>query len=180
MRFCALRENGADGDALPTHVRTPEGQVLPVFGDALAADVARRYGARVEMMHFNQGIFDDACLSVIALETVREIGRLAGIGTDARRFRPNVVVRAARGVPFEEDDWVGGEITFGAGDDAPAMTVTKRDVRCAMVNLDPDGGAPAPDVLKAVVRTNQNNAGVYGAVTAVGRLAVGQPRVLWR
>jgi hypothetical protein len=43
-----------------------------------------------------------------------------------------------------------------------------------MVNLDPDSASPAPEVLKAVVRANQNNAGIYGAVTRVGRLAVGQ------
>jgi hypothetical protein len=34
--------------------------------------------------------------------------------------------------------------------------------------------SPAPEVLKAVVRANQNNAGIYGAVTRIGRLAVGQ------
>ena len=38
----------------------------------------------------------------------------------------------------------------------------------------------APEVLKAVVRANGNNAGVYGAVTRVGGLAVGQPILLWR
>jgi uncharacterized protein len=53
-----------------------------------------------------------------------------------------------------------------------------RDVRCSMVNLDPDSASPAPEVLKAVVRVNQNNAGVYGAVTRIGRLAVGQTVVL--
>ena len=52
--------------------------------------------------------------------------------------------------------------------------VTMRDVRCSMVNLDPDSAAPAPEMLKAVVRVNQNNAGIYGAVTRIGRLAVGQ------
>jgi len=43
-----------------------------------------------------------------------------------------------------------------------------------MVNLDPDSAASAPEVLKAVVRANQNYAGIYGAVTRIGRLAVGQ------
>jgi hypothetical protein len=43
-----------------------------------------------------------------------------------------------------------------------------------MVNLDPDSASPAPEMLKAVVRANQNNAGIYGAVTRIGRLAVGQ------
>jgi uncharacterized protein YcbX len=48
------------------------------------------------------------------------------------------------------------------------------DVRCSMVNLDPDSAKSAPEVLKAVVRANQNNAGIYGTVTRTGRLSVGQ------
>ena len=91
-----------------------------------------------------------------------------------RRFRPNIVVRSLRSVPFQEDEWVGGVLSFGEGDDAPAITVTMRDVRCSIVNLDPDSASPAPEVLKAVVRANQNNAGIYGAVTRIGRVAVGQ------
>ena len=43
-----------------------------------------------------------------------------------------------------------------------------------MVNLDPDSASAAPEMMKAVVRANQNNAGIYGAVTRIGRLAVGQ------
>jgi hypothetical protein len=37
-----------------------------------------------------------------------------------------------------------------------------------------DTASSAPEVLKVVVRANQNNAGIYGAVTRIGRLAVGQ------
>jgi uncharacterized protein YcbX len=171
------REDGAMGD-LPTHVRTPNGEALPVFGEDLATDVGRRYGAPVEMMQLNNGIFDEASVSVIALDTVREIGRLAGQSPDVRRFRPNVVVRSLRSVPFQEDEWLGGVLSFGEGDDAPAITVTMRDVRCSMVNFDPDSAKTAPEVLKAVVRTNQNTAGIYGAVTRIGRLAVGQTILL--
>ena len=39
-------------------------------------------------------------------------------------------------------------------------------------------GSPAPKVLKAVVRTHQNTAGIYGTVTRIGRLAVGQTMFL--
>jgi uncharacterized protein YcbX len=126
------------------------------------------------MMQLNQGIFDEATISVIASDTVREIGRLTGRSTDVRPFRPNVVVRLRRSVPFQEDEWVGHMLCFGEGNDAPAITVTMRDVRCSMVNLDPDSASSAPEVLKAIVRANQNNAGIYGAVTRIGRLAVGQ------
>jgi uncharacterized protein YcbX len=167
------REDGAQGD-LPALVRTPDGEEIPVFGEELAAEVGRRYGAPVQMMQLKHGIFDDACISVIALDTVHEIGRLAGLPPDVRRFRPNIVVRLLRPVPFQEDEWLGGVLHFGEGDDAPAVTVTMRDVRCSMVNFDPDSARPAPEVLKAVVRANQNNAGIYGTVTRTGRVAVGQ------
>ena len=173
------REDGAQGDLhLPTHVRTPDGQEMPVFGEDLAAEVGRRYGAPVQMMQLRHGIFDEATVSVIAFDTVREIGRLAGRSLDVRRFRPNVLVRLLRSVPFQEDEWVGGVLSFGEGVDAPAIAVTMRDIRCSMVNFDPDSASPAPEVLKAVVRAHQNTAGIYGAVTRTGRLAVGQTILL--
>ena len=171
------REDGAQED-LPTHVRTPDGQEMPVFGEDLAAEIGRRCGGAVQMMHLRHGIFDDASISVIAFDTVREIGRLAGVSPDVRRFRPNVVVRSLRPAPFQEDEWLGGVLLFGNGDDAPAITVTTRDVRCSMVNLHPDTASPAPEVMKAIVRANQNNAGIYGAVTRIGRIAVGQTVML--
>jgi hypothetical protein len=75
-------------------------------------------------------------------------------------------------------EWLGGVLSFGEGDDAPAIAVTMHDVRCSMLNLNPDSASPAPEVLKAVVRANQNNAGIYGAVTRIGRLAAGQTILL--
>src|SRR6267378_1260671 len=184
LLFTPHRNADADADRaqgdphLPTHIRTPDGEEMPVFGDDLAAEVGRRYGAPVQMMQLKHGIFDEASISVIAFDTVRAISRLAGRSPDVRRFRPNVVVRLLRPAPFQEDEWVGGVLSFGEEDDAPAITVTMRDVRCSMVNLDPDSASLAPEVLKAVVRANQNNAGVYGAVTRIGRLAVGQTILL--
>jgi len=167
------RKDSAEED-VPMYIRTPDGGEMAVFGDELAAEVGRRYGAPVQMMQLKQGIFDEACISVITSDTVREIGRLAERSLDMRRFRPNVAVRLLRPVPFQEDEWLGSVLSFGEKDDAPAITVTMRDVRCSMVNLDPDSAAAAPEVLKTIVRANQNNAGIYGAVTRVGRLSVGQ------
>lgn len=168
------RGDGSSGD-LATHVRTPDGEEMPVFAEELAAEVGRRYGSPVEMMQLKQGIFDDAPISVIAVDTVREISRLAGQTPDVRRFRPNVVVRLLQSLPFQEDTWVGSALSFGEGDDAPVITVATHDVRCSIVNLDPDSARSAPEVLKSVVRANNNNAGIYGVVTRMGRLAVGQP-----
>ena len=49
---------------------------------------------------------------------------------------------------------MGGVLMFGDGSDAPAITVTIRDVRCAMLNLDPESASPTPEMMKAVVRAN--------------------------
>ncbi len=181
LRYVPLRQQNDQDDVdddLPTHIRTPDGKVLPVFGKDggkdLAKELGRRYGAPVELMQLRNGIFDDAAISVIASETIREISQLAGVTPDVRRFRPNILVRLLRPVAFQEETWLGGMLTFGDDEHAPAIAVTMPDVRCSMVNFDPDTASPTPEVLKAVVRANKNHAGIYGTVTRTGILAVGQ------
>jgi len=126
LLFTPHRNADADADRaqgdhhLPTRIRTPDGEAMPVFSDDLANEVGRRCGASgaddaVEAWHL-----DEASISVIAFDTVREISRLAGQTPDARRFRPNVVVRLLRPVPFQEDEWLGGVLSFGKKDDDDA------------------------------------------------------------
>lgn len=167
---------GVDGtDGLPTHIRTPDGMDLPVFGRELADEIGRRHGAPVELMHLDRGIFDEASVSIITSSTIEALGSLSGQAPDVRRFRPNLVITTTPSLPFEEDRWVGGVLSFGEGDETAAVGITNRDDRCAMVNLDPDTARPAPQVLRAIVRDRGNKAGVYGTVTRRGPLAVGQP-----
>ena len=76
--------------------------------------------------------------------------------------------------PFEEDHWVGEILEFGCGGTGPAISITLRDKRCVMVNLDPDTAAADAEVMKTIVRMNENHAGVYGTVVRTGELCVGQ------
>lgn len=159
----------------PTHVRTPAGGELELRGEELAREVAERFGSTVELMKLKNGIFDDASVSVISLATIAGVGREAGVDLDRRRFRANIVLDTSDAEPFLEDRWVGGTLIFGDRGVGPAVSVTARDVRCVMINLDPDNAAHDPRVLKAAVRLNANNAGVYGTVVRTGAIAVGQP-----
>lgn len=170
----APKPSGGAGEGIPTHVRTPDGASLEVSGLELAADVGRRYGAPVEMVHLNRGIFDEASVSLISIATVEEIGRLVSQQPDVRRFRPNIVLAPVEPVAFGEERWVGGVLSFGEPQEA-AIFVTNHDERCAMVNIDPDSARLDPEVLKAIVRARDNKAGIYGAVTRKGRVTVGQP-----
>jgi uncharacterized protein YcbX len=178
--FAPQRRGAAAGGNLPTHVRTPEGEDLPLFGQELATEVGRRHGSPVEMIHLDRGIFDEASVSVITSATVGEIGRLAAGPPDVRRFRPNILIAAPRSAPFDEDEWVGGVLSFGEADEAAAIGITNRDERCSMVNLTPGSARPTAEVLKAIVRGRDNKAGVYGTVLRRGRLAVGQPVLFHR
>jgi len=175
----ALDEPG--GESLPTHVRTPHGLQLELRSAELNAEISRRCGSNVELMNLKHGIFDEATISVISLATMAGIGREAGLELDRRRFRANIVVDTERTEPFLEDEWVGGTLVFGdlseprgvgaAGE--PAVNVTMPDLRCVMINLDPETAEKDARVMKTVVRLNQNNAGVYATVVRTGQLRVG-------
>lgn len=158
----------------PTHVRTPDGEALGLRGEALREHISRRFGADVELMHLKHGIFDEAAVSVIAEVTMRAVLDHADRPFDPRRFRPNVVIETAPGAPFEEDGWVGKTLWFGTRASGAAVGATLRDERCMMINLDPDTAERHAAVMKAAVRVNGNNAGIYGTVLRVGEIRVGQ------
>ena len=174
--------NSKNGELLPTHVRTPDGKEYELRSDELREEVSRRYGSDVELMNLKSGIFDEACLSIISLGTVHAVERESGRDVDLRRFRPNVVIETNSAEPFEENRWVGRTLMFGEGNSGaaplaastPAIGVTMRDERCVMVNLDPDTAEKDSEVMKTVVRLNENYAGVYGTVVRTGELRVGQ------
>lgn len=161
------------GEPHPTHVRTPAGSHFELRSTELQAEIARRFGGGVELMNFKHGVFDEATISVISRATIASIGRESGLNLDRRRFRANIVLETVNTEPFREDDWVGQTLVFGDRDSGPAVCVTQRDVRCMMINLDPDTGAQDARVMKAVVRLNNNNAGVYAAVARSGTIRVG-------
>jgi uncharacterized protein YcbX len=166
------------GEPLPTRIRTPAGTEVELRSKELQSEIAARFGSSVELMRLKHGIFDDATISVISLATIAGIGREAGADLDRRRFRANILLETTDAEPFLEDGWVGGTLLFGNGDPRPAVSVTARDVRCMMINLDPDTAKQDARAMKTVVRLNGNNAGVYGTVVQTGTIHVGDPVAL--
>ncbi|HEX6187605.1 MAG TPA: MOSC domain-containing protein, partial [Pyrinomonadaceae bacterium] len=162
---------------LPTHVRTPDGNEYELQSNELREEISSRYGSNVEMMNLKAGVFDEASISVITSATLQCIGRESGRGIgscDVRRFRPNVVIETNSADGFEEDRWVGQTLMFGKDDDSAAVKIYMKDERCVMVNLDPDTAEKDSEVMKTVVRLNNNYAGGYGTVVRAGELRVGQ------
>jgi len=160
-------------EALPSRVRTPKGEELELHGEALRAELTNAHGAPVELMQLKNGIFDDAALSIITMNAVAAVTGEAGVDADVRRFRPNLLIETTSGSSFPEDAWVGRTLRIGEGEDAPAVSVCVRDVRCVMLNLDPDTAVSDARLLKASARINETCAGVYAMVIKTGPVRVG-------
>jgi uncharacterized protein len=159
---------------LPTHVRTPDGAELKLQSEELQNEISQRHGSPVELMQLKHGIFDDAVVSLINVATVREVEREADRRLDVLRFRPNIIIESSGVEPFAEDQWVGKTLRFGAGDNGPAVSITMRDLRCVMINLDPETAEADSSVMKAALRLNANYAGVYATVIRSGELRIDQ------
>ena len=151
-------------NASPVLVRTPSGGEFDVADPALAAEL----GPGVRVIKQDRGVFDTMPLSLLTTQTLASLGRLAGVGLAAGRFRPNLLVEACGG-DFPEDAWVGRVLRIGG----LRMRVDQRDQRCVMVTIDPVTLRRNPAILRAIARERDARLGVYGSTTEPGRLAVG-------
>jgi uncharacterized protein len=165
--------DGADGDGRTLRVVTPEGEELEAHGAELRERLSQAHGQPVELFHWKHGMYDEAPLSLISTSTLTALERASGRELDVRRFRPNIVVEAASGEPFAEDSWIGHVIAFGSRAPAAAMSVSRRDLRCHMINLDPETAAPDLRILRAVSQSHDAYAGVYGSTFKTGTVRVG-------
>ena len=159
---------------LPTHVRTPDGAELELESEDLRNEVSQRHGSPVQLMQLKHGIFDEAAVSLINVATIREVEREADRPLEVLRFRPNILIESHGVEPFAEDKWVGKTLRFGTDDDGPAVSITLRDLRCVMINLDPETAEADSSVMKAALRLNTNHAGVYATVIRSGELRIDQ------
>jgi uncharacterized protein len=173
LLYCPCDFDESSGELLPTRVQTPSGDLHEIGGNQLRHEIGERIGCKIEIMTLKHGIFDDSPISLIATTTVSHIYKQAGIASDNRRFRANIVVNLDEPAPFAEDDWIGRVIGFGKDKPHAAIYVTKRDVRCKMIGLDPDTAEHDPSVVMAAVELNENNAGVYGTVVCTGTINFG-------
>jgi len=152
-------------DASRTVVHTPSGAALDVIDPALAAEL----GDGVRVIKQDRGVFDTMPLSLVSTQTLGALGELAGRELDAQRFRPNLLIEAADGAPYQEEAWVGAVLRIGG----MRMRIDRRDERCVIVNVDPETTERDPTVLRTLARERQSCAGVYGSTVEPGRVAIG-------
>jgi uncharacterized protein YcbX len=155
---------GADGREYPVGDGSADAFFRRESGDP-GVSVARE----AQVSHF-----DEEPISLIGSATLQWVEReLSGVATDARRFRPNLVVRTSE--PFTEESWVGRTVRVGAGDDAVELVFSHVLSRCVMTCVPQDDLPPAPGMLKMLaLRVGQPlRLAVVGAVARAGVVRLG-------
>jgi uncharacterized protein YcbX len=151
----------------------PDGVTLRGDDPAIHTRLSDTLGINVELSHeADISHFDAGPIHLVTTASLRALGALlAQDGTDARRFRPNIVVETG-GEGFVEDDWEGREILLG---DAVRLRVTKQTERCVMVNFAWDELREEPRALRALAQAHDACMGVYADVLIPGLLRTGAP-----
>jgi uncharacterized protein len=162
----------AEPEDLALDVLTPAGAVVAVEDPALMAMLGEglRGDNQLTLVRSDRALTDCRPVSLISLQTVRQIEGELGRPVDKRRFRANVYLDLASGDGFSEDELVGRRLRLGP---KAVVAVLERDPRCKMISLDPDTGEHDPEVLRKVAQAHEAFAGVYCAVLVEGVLSAG-------
>lgn len=118
---------------------------------------------------------DLAPLHAITTATVQHVG------TEALRYRPNLVIATPPDYPpYAENDWVGGQLLVGE----TRLRILKPTSRCAVPTLEHGALPQAPHALRTLVAENRLRApgsgrvpcaGVYLEVLTAGTINAGDP-----
>lgn len=154
-------------------VRTPAGRDFAVDSEELLFELTERFGKPVHLMQLWSGIFDAMDVSLITTATVLSVAQLCGRELDVRRFRPNIVIEAQDDKAFPEDKWIGHQVVFGARPDSLRLRLKRKDVRCKVVNVDPESGDTDSSIFRQIVIDRKSMAGVYGTTDWPGTVQVG-------
>jgi len=171
MEAMRIAPGATPGNAGPNDldldVITPSGGVLPVDDPALLESLAGglRGEHSLSLIRSDRALTDCRPVSLISLQSIRQIGEEVGLTLDKLRFRANIYLDLTAGEGFGEDNLIGRKLRIGA--DAMIM-VLERDPRCKMISLDPANGAHDPKIFRSLARTHEANAGVYCAVLIEG------------
>ncbi len=107
-------------------------------------------------------------VSIINLDSVRDLERVTRQPVDPIRFRGNLMIDGAR--PWQEFDWVGRVVTLGG----TRLSVVEPIGRCAATNVDPATGNRDLNIPKTLMSGfGHSNCGVYARVESAGSVTVG-------
>jgi uncharacterized protein YcbX len=160
----------ATGRAVRLTRTRPEGARLERLSPLVEANAGELTTGIVARGTTGPSFVDFAAVHVVSTGTLSALARAhPRHRVDARRFRPNVVVRMVDDVPFVENTWPGRTLAFGHN---AVVRVSVPTPRCAVPSLSHGRDLPDdPDVLRTAARLNRTPVLDLGALTCVGAYA---------
>ena len=162
----------ADPADMMVDVETPTGETLPIDDPALTRLLRDGvFGApELTLLRSDRAMTDCRPVSLLSVQSARQLGEEMGTAVDPRRFRANIYLDLTAAGGFSEDGFVGRSIRIGS---KLVLSILERDARCAMITLDPDTGESNPRFLRQVAGAHKGTAGVYGAVLVESEIRKG-------
>lgn len=162
----------------PPVLTGPDGTAYPVATGAADAFIRDSTGLQRVRVRCDTGImhFDEVPFSLIGTATIDWLAvQLPGVPIDARRLRPNLVVRTTE--PFIEESWLGRPIRIGSGHGAACVVFDRVLERCVMVGMRQPGLPASSRVLKRIARRDDNplRLAIGGHISGAGTVRVGDP-----
>ena len=157
--------------------RGKEHDRLHLLRDAAGAQAcAKERGVAAEVRR-GEHFFDDAPISILVDEWLRELDAHVGYNVQWERFRPNFFVRSrasAEPIPLEQT-LVGARLQVGT----VRLRVRSPIERCVTVTYHPLGETSDPRILRFLAEQRNAWMGIYCDVLEPGIAGVGDPLILF-
>jgi len=153
-------------------VVTPSGAVVaiddPLLIKMLGDGISEKN--QLTLMRSDRPFTDCRPISLIGVQSVRQLESELNIPVDKRCFRANIYLNHTENEGFAENELVGRRVRIGS---QAMIMILERDPRCKVISLDPETGEHNPAVLRQVAQAHSAFAGVYCAVLVEGILTKG-------
>jgi hypothetical protein len=163
----ALRPDGS------VEVRVPTGERFLVDSPDMLAHLSSHLpdANKIILTRASTPQTDVRPLSLISVQTVRQISAGVGQEIDPRRFRANLYMDFPD-APFGEDSLVGRTVSIGS---KVTICIRERDPRCRFITYDPEDPRQVPlfSLMKFLDRSRQGRAGVYATIQSPGPIQAG-------
>ena len=164
----------ADAADLMLDVETPDGTTYAIDDPRLIEHLTGKKHPKhvLKLKRSDKALTDCRPLSILSVQTVKQLAEQTALDLDKRRFRASVYLDLVAEEGFGEDRFVGKSFAIGS---KVKVQVLQRDARCMMIVLDPETAEKTPALLKAVAQAHEGMAGVYAAVLVEGMIRKGDP-----
>lgn len=155
-------------------IETPDGNKHDIEDPQLLAWLNPDFtdGFELKILRSERALTDSSPVSLLSIQTVRQLALELGEKVDKRRFRANFYLDLGTEQGFSEDRLLGHRLRIGTD---LLIAATKRDVRCKMITLDPDTAESNAALLRLIARSHESCVGIYGNVLAEGVVRPGDP-----